>query len=169
MAEEIIRVTRDTPPEKWDYRSIFPRLKRCLSVMYETLRLYTVVSSIKWTSDQSQHIQVGEKTIVLPPNSVIAPSYGSVQTDPKFRGDDSLTWKPERWIKPSAENVKGEDEDLDIPVRGAFIGWSEGFCACPGKKSSQVEFVATMAVLFRHYRVDPVKQESETLDDVRNT
>ncbi|KAI0099427.1 cytochrome P450 [Daldinia grandis] len=171
LSQEIRHILGNRPRSEWDYRADFPRLKRCLSVMYETIRLYTVVPPIKWTASQAQSLTVGKKTVVLPPNSMVAPSYGSVQTDPKFWGPDSLDWKPSRWIKPAGSDVgissEPGGEDFDVPVRGAFIGWSDGTRDCPGRKFSQVEFVATMAVLFLDWRVDPAVTKGETLDAAR--
>jgi hypothetical protein len=54
-----------------------------------------------------------------------------------------------------------------MPVRGAFVGWSEGVRDRPGKKFSQVEFVATLATLFSDWRVDPVTSHGESLDAAR--
>ncbi|RYP41934.1 hypothetical protein DL767_000671 [Monosporascus sp. MG133] len=172
LSEEIRHVLGDRQPSEWDYRADFPRLKRCLSVMFETIRLYTVVPTIKWTDNRAQSLTVGDKTVVLPAHSMIAPSYGSVQTDPKIWGPDSLTWKPSRWIKPAAGSdvaamSKPGEEDLNMPVRGAFVGWSEGTRDCPGRKFSQVEFVATMAALFSDWRVDPLIVKGETLAAAR--
>lgn len=166
LSEEIRAVLGGRQPSEWDYRADFPRLKRCLSVMFESIRLYTVVPSIKWTADKAQPISVNDKTVVIPPNSMIAPSYGSVQTDPRFWGNDSLDWKPSRWIKSNSTSKPGE-EDFDMPVRGAFVGWSDGTRDCPGKKFSQVEFVATIATLFLDWRVDPVTNSGESLDAAR--
>lgn len=177
ISEEINHVLGGRQPSEWEYRTDFPRLKRCLSVMYETLRLYTIVPSIKWTSDREQSLTIGERTVILPPNSMISPSYGSMQTDPKIWGPDSLAWKPSRWIKPAtgsktttaaaaAASMPG-DHEFNMPVRGAFFGWSEGARDCPGKKFSQVEFVATIATLFRDWRVEPATEEGETLGSAR--
>lgn len=102
---------------------------------------------------------------------MIAPSYGAVQTDPRYWGSDSLIWRPSRWIKPvdttTTATTKPGDEELNMPIRGAFIGWSEGTRDCPGRKFSQVEFVAIIAVLFLSWRVDPVINPGETLDAAR--
>ncbi|KAK8067583.1 hypothetical protein PG996_006695 [Apiospora saccharicola] len=141
ISEEIQSVLGDREPQDWDYRIDFPRLKRCLSVMYETMRLYTP--------------------------SMIAPSYGAIHTDPRIWGKDPLAWRPSRWIKPAANQGGGDLEEYDMPPRGAFIGWSEGTRDCVGRKFSQVEFVATMAVLFRHWRVDPVVFPGETPEEAR--
>ncbi|KAI0423638.1 cytochrome P450 [Xylaria sp. FL1042] len=147
LAEEIHIVLGDRDPHTWDYRADFPRLKRCLSVMFETMRLYTPVPIIKWTDKKSQPVVINGKTFVLPLNSMIAPSYGSVQTDLRFWGSDSPAWRPSRWIKAGKA---GEE--------------SEGTRDCPGKKISQLEFVATMAVLFLRSCVDLTIQEGENID-----
>lgn len=154
LSEEISQVFGNRPIEEWDYRKDFPRLKRCLAALYETIRLYVPVPVIKWTADKSQPLLIGGKTLILPANSMIAPSYGSVHTDPRFWGPDSLKWDPSRFIVQSDTEKK---EEFRIPVRGSFVGYSDGIRDCPGRKFSQVEFVATMAVLFRGgWRVEPV-------------
>lgn len=74
-------------------------------------------------------------------------------------------------------NANGEatlaHESLIAPHKGSFIAWSEGIRNCPGKKFSQVEFAASIAVLFRHCRVSPVPEMGEDLamarDRVRKT
>ncbi|KAI1660271.1 hypothetical protein F4813DRAFT_387133 [Daldinia decipiens] len=81
-------------------------------------------------------------------------------------GPDSLEWRPSRWIRPGAK--KPGDEEIDINRRGVFLAWSEGTRDCPGKKFSQVEFVALMVGLFRQWRVDPVKKYSgESIETAR--
>ncbi|KAK8098955.1 uncharacterized protein PG998_012196 [Apiospora kogelbergensis] len=84
VSEEIRRVAGDRQSQQWDYRADFPRLKRCLAVIYETLRLYPPVSLIKWNEDQPQPVTVQGKTYILPPKSMVAPSYGAIQTDPRI-------------------------------------------------------------------------------------
>ncbi|KAK4097301.1 cytochrome P450 [Parathielavia hyrcaniae] len=152
LSDEIRAVLGDnttSPP----YAISFPRLKRCLAVMLETLRLYTVVPVSKWVGDKSVPLQIGSgRTIVLPPKTMFIPSYAAIHTDPQFWGPDSLTWRPSRWIQRGG---KPGDEDLVTIERGSFLGWSEGARDCPAKKFSQVEFVATMAALFRDWRVEP--------------
>ncbi|RYC55262.1 hypothetical protein CHU98_g10947 [Xylaria longipes] len=161
LFEEIQAVLGDR--EILDYRADFPRLKRCLAVMFETMRLYTPIPVIKWTADKTQTLSVSNKTFLLPPQSIIAPSYGAVHTDPRFWGSDSLVWRPSRWIKAG----NAGNEELNAVVRGSFIGWSEGIRDCPGRKFSQVEFSAAIAVLFRGAHVDPVTRDGETMDAAR--
>ena len=42
--------------------------------------------------------------------------------------------------------------------------WSDGPRVCPGRKFSQVEFVAVMATLFRRHRVRPKLSEGESIE-----
>lgn len=98
ISEEIQRVLGDRQPHEINYRTDFPRFKRCLAVLYETLRLYTIVPAIKWTGDRATTLTVGDKTLNLPAKTIILPSYCSIHTDPRYWGSDSLTWRPSRWI-----------------------------------------------------------------------
>ncbi|GAW20478.1 hypothetical protein ANO14919_099840 [Xylariales sp. No.14919] len=174
LAEELDSVLGKSAPHEWDYTTQFPRLKRCLAVLYETLRLYTPVPVTKWTKEKTQTLNVGDKTLVLPPNTMMCLAYSSLQSDPRWWGPDSLTWRPSRFIKPAEDEStldegKGsaKEEEFLQPKRGTFVGWSEGARDCPGRKFSQVEFVATIASLFRDWRVDPVVFEGETVEAAR--
>lgn len=174
ISEELHQVLGSLPSHEWDYATHFPRLNRCLAVLYETIRLYTPVPVTKWTKDKTQPLTFGDKTLILPPNTMICLAYSSLQTDPRWWGSDSLTWRPSRFIKRAgneatlggAEKSVNEEEFLH-PRRGTFVGWSEGARDCPGRKFSQVEFVATMASLFRDWKVDPVTFEGETIEAAR--
>ncbi|KAI0141858.1 putative cytochrome P450 [Xylariaceae sp. FL1272] len=164
LSEELKLVLGNSTPYQWEYR-LFPRLKRCLAVLYETIRLYTPVPVTKWTKDKPQALKVGEKTFVLPPNTMMCLAYSSLQSDPRWWGEDSLTWRPSRFIRSSIKSnpeVDLSEEEFIEPRRGTFVGWSEGTRDCPGRKFSQVEFVATVASLFRDYTVAPVLLRGET-------
>ncbi|KKY33944.1 putative cytochrome p450 monooxygenase [Diaporthe ampelina] len=163
ISEEIRSVLRDRQPHELDYRADYPRFKRCLSVLYETLRLYTIVPAIKWTGGHPTTLDVGNRTLKLPPKTIILPSYCSMHTDPRYWGSDSLTWRPSRWIRPGKTASMPGDEEIDMNRRGVFLGWSEGTRDCPGKKFSQVEFVALMVGLFWQWRVDPETQPGESI------
>lgn len=97
----------------------------------------------------------------------------ALHTYPRYWGQDSLTWCPSRWILPSSKTTATDlgtqlsQEHLLTPEKGTFIAWSDGARNCPGKKFAQVEFVATMAALFRDYRVMPVAKKGETPDGAR--
>lgn len=113
-----------------------------------------------------------DETVVIPPQAMICPSYASLQTDPEYWGPDSMSWRPQRWIKiiqsgSGTLEQQGEEEELITPLRGTFMGWSEGARDCPGRKFSQVEFVATIAAICRDGEVDPVLQPGETAKAAR--
>lgn len=118
---------------------------------------------------------VNNETINVPPDTLVVPHLQTLHTHPRYWGTDSLTWRPSRWILPACASQTTErtvptnmpDEKLLVPEKGTFIAWSEGARNCPGKKFAQVEFVATMATLFRNYRVQPVVKPGETLDQSR--
>lgn len=162
VSEEVRTVLGDN--NDWDYATHFPRLRRCFAVMLETLRLYTPVPVAKWTAGGTASLDVAGKTIVVPPNTMVIPSYAAVHTEPKYWGSDSLVWRPSRWIQGPA--APGQ-EDVINPQKGTFLGWSEGARDCPARKFSQVEFVATMATLLRDWKVDPVPLDGESLDNAR--
>ncbi|KAI0469995.1 cytochrome P450 [Xylariaceae sp. FL0804] len=173
IAEEIHHFLGVRQPEEWEYAE-FPRLKRCLAVMYETLRLYTPVPTSKLVDGQDfQSLEIGDKILNLPPKTLIVPSYASLQTDPKHWGSDSLEWRPSRFIKsPHSDTTPStvsspDEEEFITPSRGTFLAWSGGPRDCIGRKFSQVEFVAVMASLFREWRVDPVLAPGDTAEDAR--
>lgn len=161
VSEEAREVLGDRKIDESTYAD-FPRLKRSLSVMYETLRLYTPVPTSKIVDTQEpQPLTVGGKTLLLPPKTMIVPSYASLHTDPKYWGQDSLEFRPSRFVKSAGKSSKLEDEEFITPARGTFLAWSMGARDCVGKKFSQVEFVAVMATLFRDWKVEPVLKDGE--------
>lgn len=168
--EEVTHVLGSRPTSEWDYETDFPRLKRCFAVMLETIRLYTPVPVAKWTHKQPQSLNIGSKTVVLPPRTMVIPSYASVHADPKYWGTEPLVWRPSRFVQASNNTStpsKPGEEDIINMQRGTFLGWSEGARDCPGRKFSQVEFVATMATLFREWTVEPVLLQGERPGDAR--
>ena len=91
----------------------------------------------------------------------------ALQTQPKYWGADAMSWRPDRWILSTSVKDAVEPEVLIEPTKGSFIAWSDGPRICPGKKFSQVEFVAVIAVLFRQYSVKPAVLEGESEDDAK--
>ncbi|KAI0146164.1 cytochrome P450 [Xylariaceae sp. FL1272] len=170
LSEEVQHVSGNRDIIELDYSVDFPQLKRCLSVMLETLRLYTPVPVAKWTDTRAQSLKIGERNVLIPPETMVIPSYAAVQADPKYWGLDSLTWRPSRWIETDAfgqGNSNTEVEKIVSPQRGTFLGWSEGARDCVGRKFSQVEFVATLATLVRDWYWEPVINPGETLEIAR--
>ncbi|TVY45728.1 Cytochrome P450 [Lachnellula subtilissima] len=148
--------------ENWKYEEMFPRLKRCLALMFETLRLYgPVVAFPRAVNDSHQTLTIQGKQHVIPPHTVIFGTFTAIHAT-KYWGSEPYDWKPERWIlKNEMENDIGNEELLQPPL-SSFMPWSSGPRVCPGKKFAQVEFVATLALLFQHHRVKPIPEPGES-------
>lgn len=134
--------------------------------------MYNPVNSVnKATVGHSgQELVIDGRSVRIPPNTMTAPNVIGSATFPEFWGQEHLDWKPDRWIeapRPSQElNLRDSlsQENVVQPAKskGAFIPWSGGARVCPGKKVSQVEFVAVVATLLRAYRIEVVPRQGET-------
>lgn len=143
----------------------------------ETIRLYDPIPGLpKWTGESERQLQVGDQSLIIPPRTMVLPSLMALHTLPRYWGDDSIVWRPSRWIiSPSSVECEGpidlgaqlEKESLLVPLKGTYFPWSEGQRNCPGKKFAQVEFVAVMANLFRDHCAQPVPLPRETQDRAR--
>ncbi|KAL1643698.1 hypothetical protein SLS58_004713 [Diplodia intermedia] len=173
VAEEAQAVLGTAELEDLAYGEVFPRLKRALGVMYETLRLFPPVVSIpKSTGPSPQTLTVPSAdptatatsfTATLPAHAYVFPNVVALQSHPDYWGADSLTWKPARWIEAGDEG----ETFKPAPVKGSFIPWADGPRVCPGKKFSQVEFVAVVAAVVRGHRVEVVREEGEGEEEAR--
>ncbi|KAI4202142.1 MAG: hypothetical protein LQ350_002809 [Teloschistes chrysophthalmus] len=164
VREEIRHVTAsDEGKGEQSYEQIFPRLQRCLAVMYETLRLYgSVVFIPRATASSSpQTISLpnpnNKKTetrdVIIPPSTAVNINVQALHTDPQLWGPDALEWRPTRWLQKSSPHDK---ESFISTVEGQFIPWADGPRVCPGQKFAQVEFVRVMFAALGGYRVVPV-------------
>ncbi|RAQ54173.1 cytochrome P450 [Aspergillus flavus] len=175
IAEEIRTVFPNPDRDTWDYKEAFPRLKRCLAVVLETVRLYPPILALpKSVAPQSTSLRLPEsnRTIVLPKGTVVLPSLLAAQTHPKYWPDEPTTWNPRRWIETpnptDATTSTPEDhlagEEIMEPRAGSYFPWSAGVQNCAGRKFAQVEIVAAMAAWFREYRVRPVREDGEDFE-----
>jgi cytochrome P450 len=149
--------------DKWQYEKAFPQLKRCLALMYETLRLYGPVFFIpKYTNAGHPTIKINEREYMIPPKTYVVLNSMALHSMPRHWGSDSLVWRPDRWIIPSQDENGLKCEDFFQPTPGSYVPWAHGPRICPGKKFSQVEFVAVVACLLRCHRVELVLLEGES-------
>ncbi|KAI9844472.1 MAG: hypothetical protein M1837_005554 [Sclerophora amabilis] len=174
LSEEINQVLGDRQYiETWEYEKIFPQLKRCLALMFETLRLYGSVPFIpKSTTSQAQPLTIGKHHYIIPPHTHVICNAAALHTLPHYWGADSMVWRPSRWLVSSdttgsASRTGPGNEAFIEPPKGTFVPWSDGARGCPGKKFAQVEFVAVMSRLFRHHRVRPVMLDGEDGEAVK--
>lgn len=149
------------------YEAAFPRLRRCLAIMFETLRLYgSVVFIPKTTGFHSQVLAFHQNDYTLPPNTSVTINVQGLHTNPRTWGSNALMWHPKRWIiNPTEGNL--ESETMMEPTKGTFVPWADGPRVCPGRKVAQVEFVAVMATLFQSHRVSPALLEGESHEHAR--
>ncbi|KXX78218.1 Cytochrome P450 3A13 [Madurella mycetomatis] len=173
VSEEIRLVTKDIPTEEeWDYKTLFPQLKRCHAIFLETLRLYPPVMVIpKWVAGKTQTLEIENQIITMAPTTGIAVYVMAVHTHPDY-WPDPLTWKPSRWILNPAESSPASasqlaNEELYVPDRNTFLAWSEGPQSCPGRKFSEVEATVVMACLFKSHRLAVKKEDGESEEAAR--
>ncbi|KAF1953538.1 cytochrome P450 [Byssothecium circinans] len=166
IAEELHHYLPSKDISQWDYRT-FPKLKRCLAVVYEALRLdHPLNQLVKTTKDHAQTLQVDGKTYTLPAGTNVHLSLAAVHTHPRYWGDEGLKWKPERFITSADSGIEGEI--LAPDTSAFFLPWAYGQRICPGKKFSQVELVAALAMLFRDHVVAPQPQPGESMETARS-
>ncbi|KAK5051955.1 hypothetical protein LTR84_002759 [Exophiala bonariae] len=164
LQPELNQVFGNGSVNKDQYHDAFQQLKRCHAIMYETLRLYAPLNGIpRHTGSSYQVLKLGASSHTIPPNTAVFINNAAVQVDREIWSSDALAWRPGRWLQTQTENpkhtaqTKPESADTPIaPVDKAYIPWAAGPRVCPGKKFSQVEFVAAIAVLFHQYRVTPI-------------
>ncbi|KIX09402.1 uncharacterized protein Z518_00481 [Rhinocladiella mackenziei CBS 650.93] len=140
VGEEIDAVVKGK--DNLDYEEGFPLLVRCLALMYETLRIWGPVS------DNSRCTYVTTNL------------YG-IHSDPRWWGADSLEWRQTRWVR--VDEKTGKESIAPQPPGAAFMAWSAGPRVCPGRKFSQVEFVAVISSLLRRYRLKPLVMQSKSM------
>ncbi|KAJ4390004.1 hypothetical protein N0V93_007477 [Gnomoniopsis smithogilvyi] len=182
IAEEIDTIVREDQTGL-KYNVVFPKLHRCLALMYETLRMYGPVPvSPRYTAASWQNVTIDGKQFAIPPHTDIKLDLAALHHDPNSWGPDPLNFRPDRWIpSPSQKDVSKQkradsghgsydyqSESLIAPAPGTFLPWTGGPRVCPGKKFSQVEFTRAILGMFRDgARVCIVEKEGESTEQAR--
>ncbi|KAF2740326.1 cytochrome P450 [Polyplosphaeria fusca] len=140
------------------------KLKRCLAVVYETLRICHPLSQlVKTTGPYPRTIEYDGRIVTIPAHTTVEINLSGLHTLPKHWGDDALSWDPHRFI--SGEELGNEQLAKENDF---FYPWSFGKLACPGKRFSQVELVAVLSVLFRDHCLVPTRiNEKESMNEAR--
>ncbi|KAL2823942.1 putative cytochrome P450 monooxygenase [Aspergillus cavernicola] len=136
----------DPDPSTWKYEEVFPKCRRTLALMLETLRLFPPVLHTTRAILETQTLVDSSGDHVLTPPMDVYVSQLSMHLDPRLWGPDANEFRPSRWIDEFGQII--------TPPKGTYIPWSGGPRMCPGLKMSQVEFVATLATLFRSARCE---------------
>jgi cytochrome P450 len=130
----------------------------------ETLRLcHPLGSSSKLTKDACD-LTVGNNTYRIPPQSNVQVNFCGLHTNTKVWGSSAMAWDPARFIAfDDAQSGKGMDaEQLRAFPEGVYVPWSHGERICPGKRFSQVELAAVLAILFHKHGVEAVPETGES-------
>jgi cytochrome P450 len=137
----------------------------------EGIRLSHPLSQlIKTTNDQARVIRIRDRIVTVPAGTSVHLNMSALHTNPQFWGEDGLNWKPERFIslpQADAQAHTMEDEVVAPDTSTNFIPWAYGQRICPGKKFSQVELVAALAMMFRDHTVAPLPHPGESMEDAR--
>ncbi|KAK5999442.1 hypothetical protein QM012_005443 [Aureobasidium pullulans] len=162
MTEEVDKFyTQDS-----DYAETFPRLVRCLAWMHEIMRLASPAPLLARTPTSTQTLPVitpaGVSEVVVRPGMQVAWHLYGGHLSPRW-GSDALEFRPQRFIVKNADGT----ESLEVPDGVLFFPWTGGPRICPGKKFSQVEFVAMVANILSRYRVEAVAQAGESESEAR--
>ncbi|KAK8087281.1 Cytochrome p450 [Apiospora phragmitis] len=165
-----------TGVDRGDYKTIFPRLKRCQALLFETLRLYhpallvtrqTAVPNRLDVALSRDNGQQQKTAIQVPAGTLVHANLHATYLDPELWGPDCEEWKPERFIIPAGTEKPGwpeyrpepagqTAEKLVAPPLALSSFWSMGPRICLGMKFSQVEFTVAMFTAFSQASVEPV-------------
>ncbi|TFK27616.1 cytochrome P450 [Coprinopsis marcescibilis] len=127
-----------------------PRLTRCTAVLYETMRLFPPITSVPKSVAEDTTLDItnrkGEKkTIPVPKGSTVLIDAAGMHYNPRY-WKDPLSFNPERFLRDYR--------------RDAFIPFSSGPRACPGRRFFETEAVAVMAMFISKYKVS-IKEEPQ--------
>ncbi|RYN62852.1 hypothetical protein AA0118_g5274 [Alternaria tenuissima] len=184
VVEELDEVLSDNVNSEMEYVRVFPRLKRVMAVMYETLRLYgpspplprspfpaNSQPAVPMTHTSTEE---GTESTNLPANTQIMINSWACQTS--FTNfPDPITWNPKRWIQPHLSETTKKAlpatlaaEELKHATGGSgFVAWGTGSRICPGMKFSQVEFCSVLSTVLKGTRVETVCGEDEEVNTAR--
>lgn len=119
----------------------------------------------KSTGNYPHQITLGKREFAIPAHTHVFPNIVGLHHNSDYWGADSMVWRPSWWIEQSIPNSTFlEDETIKSPVKGSYVPWAEGPRICPGKKFSQVEFVAVIANLLREHTIEVITNLNETKD-----
>lgn len=186
MQSDIDAIVGSRPPSTWSYLTDMSRLYNSMvgAVINEQLRLIPIAETIPKLTAGDQYVTVDGKEVCIPDGTYIHLNTIGTNRNPKYyphspskisgKATDLDDFVPERWILENSietdtspsEHVPEEPMGtgtLYKPPRGAFLSFSEGPRACPGKKFAITEITAVLAAVFSEWSVE--LDVSEWADD----
>ncbi|KAF9002260.1 cytochrome P450 [Cyathus striatus] len=136
------------------------------AVCRETLRLYPPALRIARVANQDVILPLSNpvkgvdgndiQEIHVPKGTSVYVSILAANRNPEIWGEDSLEWKPERWLNPLPESVK----EAHLPgIYSNLMTFNGGGRACIGFKFSQLEMKVVLAMLLKSFRFRPSDKE----------
>ncbi|KAH6110121.1 hypothetical protein HBI69_153820 [Parastagonospora nodorum] len=162
IREEIQHYCADDDSTAWPYDT-WTKLVRCQAVAMETLRLCHPLGSSSKLTKTSCDLTVENSIYTIPANSNVSLNFSGLHTNTQIWGSSAMTWDPARFI--DGKGIGGEQ--LRTFPDGVYVPWSYGERLCPGKRFSQVELAAVVAVLFRKHGVEVVPEMGEEVVGAR--
>jgi cytochrome P450 len=153
------------------------------AVLNEQLRLLPAIPNIPKFTNGNQIVRLDGRVFTIPDKTFIHLNVVGTNRNsrywPKVRSkitgkdNDVEDFVPERWL-PTNRPIESEKEPENAPAdgletasyekpsstslikppKGAFIPFSEGVRACPGRRFAQVEITAVLSTIFQKYSVE---------------
>lgn len=185
----------DKPISEWSYYADMPRLYNSMvgAVLNEQMRLVPAIPNIPKETEGDQLVSVDGRQFTIPDQMFVHVNVIGTNRNPRYwdrrpskisgKDHDMDDFVPERWLptgKDVVEENVGEADGLEStsfetstssslhkPPKGAFVSFSEGPRACPGRRFAQVEITAVLTAIFKRYSVELDVREWASDDEVQ--
>ncbi|KAI9050141.1 hypothetical protein LZ554_006282 [Drepanopeziza brunnea f. sp. 'monogermtubi'] len=178
MQADIDSILGSKSSSAFSYQHDMPRLYNSMvgAVLTEELRLIPAILNIPKVTRGEQTVSVDGKQVWLPDQVFMHINVVGTNRNPRYWPEDPDAFKPERWLPhgqtaaaevcttASPENeadglestafITSTATSLLKPLKGAFMTFSDGARACPGRRFAQVESTAVVSTIFRKYSVE---------------
>ena len=184
LQSDIDEVVGSRPSSSWTYQIDMRKLFNSMvgAVLHETLRMIPPIMHVpKVNRGEPKQVTIDGKTISVPGNGTYlhmetitmnrSPRYFPHSPSKVTSCEHDLEdYVPERWLRDSADISQDDRSEKQIdglevasfevngslfrPVKGAWMPFSEGPRACPGRRFAEVEVIAVLSLVFKQYSVE---------------